>query len=129
MKTNKETKTKPCIFCGAEWDTNTRLANGQYICGLCRACKDDDMWNLLETLYNNIYTKGYKVGFENGKKCAMAVNELVQGWSVEEVEKREVPIFTKNELFMLELAVNDIYNNGNNAYEGISKKISKLLKE
>ena len=59
----------------------------------------------------------------------MAVNELVQGWSVEEVEKREVPIFTKNELFMLELAVNDIYNNGNNAYEGISKKISKLLRE
>lgn len=37
--------------------------------------------------------------------------------------------FSKKELFMLKLAVNDIYNNGNNAYEGISKKISKLLKE
>lgn len=127
MKTNKE--TKPCIFCGAEWDTNTRLANGQYICGLCRACQKDNMWNSLEILYESIYTRGYKVGFENGKKCAMAVNELVQGWSVEEVEKREVPIFTKNELLMLKLAVNDIFNNGNTAYEKISEKISKLLKE
>jgi hypothetical protein len=60
MKTDKKTETKPCMFCGAEWDTNTRLANGQYICGLCRACQKDNMWNSLEILYESIYTRGYK---------------------------------------------------------------------
>ena len=47
-----------------------------------------------------------------------------------EIEKAEErgkrKLFTKEELFMLELAMNDIYNRGNCAYEGISKKIEGL---
>ena len=47
-----------------------------------------------------------------------------------EIEKAEErgkrKLFTKEELFMLELAMNDIYNRGNCAYEGISKKIEDL---
>jgi len=39
----------------------------------------------------------------------------------------EGQMFTKEELFMLKLATNDIYNEGNEAYEGISKKIKDRL--
>jgi len=37
--------------------------------------------------------------------------------------------FSKEELFMLKLATNEIHNKGNNAYDEIGDKISKLLKE
>lgn len=39
--------------------------------------------------------------------------------------KREA--FTKDEWFMLKLAMNDIFNKGNRAYEGISEKIRSYL--
>lgn len=39
--------------------------------------------------------------------------------------KREA--FTKDEWFMLKLAMNDIFNSGNSAYEGISEKIKGYL--
>ena len=40
--------------------------------------------------------------------------------------KREA--FTKDEWFMLKLAMNDIFNKGNTAYEEISEKIEELSK-
>ena len=40
--------------------------------------------------------------------------------------KREA--FTKDEWFMLKLAMNDIFNKGNGAYDEISRKIDRLSK-
>jgi len=36
--------------------------------------------------------------------------------------------FTKDEWFMLKLAMNDIFNKGNGAYDEISRKIDRLSK-
>lgn len=43
-------------------------------------------------------------------------------------EEGKKEAFTKDEWFMLELAMNDIFNSGNTAYEEISKKIEGYLK-
>ena len=42
-------------------------------------------------------------------------------------EEGAMNVFTKEEWFDLKLAMNDIFNNGNHAYEGISKKIQSEL--
>jgi hypothetical protein len=42
-------------------------------------------------------------------------------------EEGKKEAFTKDEWFMLKLAMNDIFNNGNTAYEEISEKIESYL--
>ena len=39
----------------------------------------------------------------------------------------EREVFTKEELFMLKLAINDIHNKGNSAYDEIGEKIKREL--
>lgn len=39
----------------------------------------------------------------------------------------EREVFTKDELFMLKLATNDIHNKGNGAYDEIGEKIERML--
>lgn len=52
------------------------------------------------------------------------IDSLV-GFIKQLLEEREV--FTKEELFMLKLAMNDIHNKGNSAYDEISEKIKREL--
>jgi len=39
---SKDKLSKKCCVCGVDWDTNTQLPNGEYICGLCKAFKESD---------------------------------------------------------------------------------------
>lgn len=43
----KKAKRKPCFICGVDWETNTLLPDGKYICSLCKCYKDaeDDCVN------------------------------------------------------------------------------------
>ena len=38
----KDKLSKKCCVCGVDWDTNTQLPNGEYICGLCKAFKEKE---------------------------------------------------------------------------------------
>lgn len=39
---SKDKLSKKCCVCGVDWDTNTQLPNGEYICGLCKAFKEKE---------------------------------------------------------------------------------------
>jgi hypothetical protein len=83
------------------------------------------------------FMKGYYFKLENNGLVEKKDDQLV--FNREELErfvqqeldkareegKREA--FTKDEWFMLKLAMNDIFNSGNSAYEGISEKIKGYL--
>ena len=55
------------------------------------------------------------------------LRELLDSEISKAKEEGAMNVFTKEEWFMLKLAMNDIFNNGNHAYEGISKKIQSEL--
>jgi len=86
-----------------------------------------ELIGFISQLLSEEYQRGVKEGTEGKFYEKIEVVSQIPEEVVEQLLSERT--FTKEELFMLKLAVNDIYNNGNNAYEGISKKISKLLKE
>ena len=78
----------------------------------------------------------YRSNEDGGFSRVDMLNEFyedIKNFLKQEIEKayergrRE--IFTKEELFMLKLAMNDIFNSGNSAYEGITKKIVRLMRD
>jgi len=54
--------------------------------------------------------------------------EMLEDFIQQEIDRARGDIFTKEEFLMLKLAMNYIYNNGNTAYEDLSRKINKLSK-
>jgi len=64
------------------------------------------------------------------EKTVYAIDELKEFIQQELDKAREEgkkEAFTKDEWFMLKLAMNDIFNSGNTAYEEISEKIESYL--
>ena len=82
---------------------------------------EDWKWRLQDVLekYSN---NGIKNIEEYSEICEVVAQELSKAR-----EEGAMNVFTKEEWFDLKLAMNDIFNSGNHAYEGISKKIQSEL--
>lgn len=74
-------------------------------------------------------TKQFDKNSPNGKLMVAVCREVM----IEELDKAreegKKEAFTKDEWFMLKLAMNDIFNSGNTAYEEISKKIEGYINQ
>ena len=90
--------------------------------------KKDWRWRLYKLLvYIDVDCGEQELGFAIGIEGVEKLEKLVERELDKARERGKKEAFTKDEWFMLKLAMNDIFNNGNTAYEEISEKIESYL--
>jgi hypothetical protein len=110
---------KVCKECEEGYNLRTFLPEKQeeWIDGLARVMEDVYVFEDVVDYISQLLSEEFEKGVIKGRLEALPITR----------ELLSERTFTKEELFMLKLATNEIHNKGNNAYDEIGDKISKLL--